>query len=113
MSVETALDFYKKLATDNAFRTRLEKLKPEERLKEIRNAGFTFSRADFDQATRKILDAKGKKKGELDDEQLEKVAGGVASGVTGLTDMAIAAYGISFLPPAGKGLPPGSSPGIW
>jgi predicted ribosomally synthesized peptide with nif11-like leader len=93
MSVESAIEFYKKLATDAGFRAKLDAATKDERLVIIRDAGFRFTQPEYEEATNKIL---GQGSGELSDADLENVAGG--TGIPGLGPTAAAAYGINYLP---------------
>lgn len=97
MSVENAIEFYKKMATDPAFRAKLEVATPDQRVRLAREAGFTFSRQDYEKAVSLVEDSR---KGELSDKDLEKVAGGIA-----VTDIPVfpsnMMYGGNWFPPGG------------
>ena len=76
MSVESAKEFLKKLAKDEAFKKSLEDASSdEERQKIVKDAGFYFTKDDLKQVTSQA--------GELSDEDLEKVAGGSVTGWIG------------------------------
>jgi predicted ribosomally synthesized peptide with nif11-like leader len=101
MSLDSALDYYKRIATDKPFLAKLEAATMDERLVLLRDAGFRFTQEEFDEATRLVT---ANSKGELDDSQLEKVAGG-----TGLPfgfGAPVAGYGVGFIDIPGAGGPP-------
>lgn len=74
MSIESAKAFYLKMGTDEAFLAQLDAASPEERIKIAQQAGYDFTEEDFETATAQVLESD-----ELDEEELEAVAGGVVS----------------------------------
>lgn len=76
MSIESAKDFYDRLATDEAFRIQLLNAANEERTAIIQAAGYDFTPEEWESATAEIL-AVAEANPELDEAELEAIAGGV------------------------------------
>jgi len=73
MSVDNAKKFYLKITTDEAFRTQLQNTASEERTTIIQAAGYEFTPEEWEVAAAQILENANR---ELDDAELEAVAGG-------------------------------------
>ena len=70
MSVESAKEFLKKLAKDEAFKKSIESASDEEKQKIVKEAGFDFTKDEI----KEVVGGSS----ELSDADLEKVAGGSA-----------------------------------
>ncbi len=84
MSIESAKTFYQRVTTDEAFRTQIESYPTEERATVLREAGYDFTQEEWEAASAEILQTTSSE-GELNEAQLEAIAGGVK---------AIALYGL-------------------
>jgi predicted ribosomally synthesized peptide with nif11-like leader len=79
MSLENVKAFYKRLASDESFRDRLEKVKTQDEYSQIlKSAGYEFTEAEFEAYTARLLDreADDGELRELDPQELEAVMGG-------------------------------------
>lgn len=112
MSVESAKTFYTRINTDEAFQTQLRNASSEERTAIIRAAGYNFTLEEWKTATAEVLAAESVD-WELNDAELEAVAGGV-SGISELLNVMPsigAVYGVALQPnldwlPKGPSVPP-------
>lgn len=78
MSVESAKDFYQKMTEDDAFRTPFEAASTrEERQQLIRDSEYNFTAEEWQEAVIQIQAASSDE--ELNEEELEAIAGGVAA----------------------------------
>jgi predicted ribosomally synthesized peptide with nif11-like leader len=71
MSMQSAKDFLKKIKTDQALEKKLEAADPKARPQIVKDAGFDFTREEFDTAAKEMGGAQ-----ELSAEELQGVAGG-------------------------------------
>lgn len=93
MSVESAKEFILRVGTDEEFRERIANASsPEEGKRIAQEAGYDFTDEDYQTATSQIIESESPE-GELSDEQLESVAGGVLNW-SGIQSQLIAAYGV-------------------
>jgi predicted ribosomally synthesized peptide with nif11-like leader len=80
MSIENAQLFYVRVSTDKEFRTQLEQTETvEERQQIIQTAGYEFTAEEWEIAKRQILATSDSSEGELSEEELTTVSGGVES----------------------------------
>lgn len=106
MSIESAKAFYQRVTTDEAFQTQLQSAASEERTAIIQEVGYDFTPEEWEAATAQVLEAAEINR-ELNDAELEAIAGGMPHMVT--------IYGVA-LPPdlnwslKGPSIPP--SPGL-
>ena len=78
MSIESAKAFYQRMTEDDAFRTPFEEATTkEERQQLIKNAGYDFTADEWQAAMTEIQAADSNE--ELEEEELEAIAGGVAA----------------------------------
>ncbi len=89
MSIESARAFYQKFTTDQALRTQLQSAASEKRTAIIQEAGYDFTQEEWDAVIAQVSEAV--ESGELDESQLEAVAGGVF-----IPPMSVAAYGMGL-----------------
>ena len=80
MSIESAKAFYTRMTEDDAFRTPFEQesITNEERRQMIADAGYEFTAEEWQAAMTEI--ATSDYEGELNEEELEAVAGGMIYG---------------------------------
>jgi predicted ribosomally synthesized peptide with nif11-like leader len=78
MSIESAKAFYQRVTTDGAFRTQVESSPIEERGTFLQGAGYYFTQIEWETASAEILETTSID-GELDEVQLEAIAGGRTS----------------------------------
>jgi predicted ribosomally synthesized peptide with nif11-like leader len=81
MSIESASAFYQRIITDEAFRTQLQNTASEERTAIIQAAGYDFTPEEWEAATADILET-AEANTELNDAQLEAIAGGILPKIT-------------------------------
>jgi predicted ribosomally synthesized peptide with nif11-like leader len=82
MSIENAQLFYVRVSTDKEFRTQLEQTETiEERQQIIQTAGYKFTAEEWEIAKEQILATSDSSDGELSEEELTAVSGGVESSV--------------------------------
>lgn len=75
--LERVKEFLVRLVKDQAFRTKLENSTIDERNKFLQDAGYSFSKEEFETATIQVLDLKEQGEfSELSEEELVAVAGG-------------------------------------
>lgn len=82
MSRENVKAFYERLATDEGFRSQIQKVKTkDECTKIVKSAGYDFTQKEFEEYTAQLLES-GATDGELMDlneKELEAVFGGASS----------------------------------
>lgn len=86
MSIESAIEFVKKVSEDDVFKKSLEGTSTEEMLAISSGAGFDFTAEELED----VCEYAKEKGDELDIEDLEKVVGGIAF----TTGLAVASLGI-------------------
>lgn len=80
MSIENAQSFYVRVSTDKEFRIQLEQTKTvKERQQIIHTAGYEFTVEEWEAAKGQILATSDSSEGELSEEELTTVSGGVES----------------------------------
>jgi predicted ribosomally synthesized peptide with nif11-like leader len=79
MSIENAKAFYQRITTDESFRIQLHSIANEERKTFIQSAGYDFTSEEWKMATAEIMETE-EFDGEINDTELEEVAGGVIYG---------------------------------
>jgi len=88
MSIESAIEFVKKVSEDEGFKSSLEGTSKEEMLAISAGAGFDFTAEELED----VCEYAKEQGEELDIEELEKVVGGIAF----TTGVAVAGLGIAF-----------------
>jgi predicted ribosomally synthesized peptide with nif11-like leader len=81
MSIESARAFYQRITTDQAFRSQLQNTPSEQRTSVIEAAGYNFTSEEWETATADILETAiletaKKTDAELQEKELEAIAGG-------------------------------------
>lgn len=92
MSIENARNFYQRITTDEAFLNQLQSVASEERTTMIQAAGYNFTTEEWNTVVSQVS-AAVERSDELDETELETVAGGAF-----INPIGVAAYGIA-LPP--------------
>lgn len=75
MSIESAKAFYQRVSTDLNFRAQIESYSIEERIKFLRESGYSFTEEEWKVATDENLDTTFTD-GEINEAELDAVAGG-------------------------------------
>jgi predicted ribosomally synthesized peptide with nif11-like leader len=88
MSIETVKQFWEKARSDQAIQAKLNAVQGDQKEKSLSEvlriaagAGFDFTAADYESAVRESL-CQQHAAGQLSDQELEKVAGGITKAAT-------------------------------
>ena len=82
MSLESVKAFYENLATDEALRTQIQGVQSKEECSQIvKNAGYDFTREEFEEYTAELLEstATNSELTDLDEKELASIVGGATS----------------------------------
>ncbi|VEP18557.1 Nif11-like leader peptide family natural product [Hyella patelloides LEGE 07179] len=98
MTIANVEAFYKRLAVDEAFRSKIQKAGSKQKCRQIvREAGYDFTQEEFEAFTSQLLDSNTEVNlGELSEIELEAAVGGI--------NALFQENRINFVPP--YGLPP-------
>ncbi|NEO35810.1 MAG: Nif11-like leader peptide family natural product precursor [Moorea sp. SIOASIH] len=100
MSLENVKAFYERLATDQAFRGKIQGVKSKDECREIvQGAGYDFTQEELEDYTGQLLESSAAEDGlrDLDQQELEAVFGG-ASQVMGIKGGNQQIYGVIWPP---------------
>ncbi|MBD2357976.1 Nif11-like leader peptide family natural product precursor [Tolypothrix sp. FACHB-123] len=77
MSLENVRAFYERLASDEAFRTQIQGIESKDVGRKIlQNAGFNFTKEEFEEYTAQLLDSENELQ-DIDAAELASVVGGL------------------------------------
>ena len=77
MSLENVRAFYERLASDEPFRNQIQSVESKEAGREIlQNAGFDFTKEEFEEYTAQLLDSENELQ-DIDGAELASVVGGL------------------------------------
>lgn len=98
MSIESAKEFYNRVATDPSLRAQIESSSSEERITLLQGLGYNFTQEEWEAATAEILETASIDE-ELNEIELEAVAGGITNWIRGIFPGVIALYGVIYPKP--------------
>lgn len=98
MSIESAKAFYQRVTTEPSFRAQIESYSGEERITFLQGLGYNFTQEEWEAATAEILETASIDE-ELNEIELEAVAGGTTNWIKAIFPGVIALYGVIYPKP--------------